>query len=159
LGAASADHLAAISDAGIEALANSHTAAVLLPGTMMYLGGRGQAPARKLIDAGAGVALATDFNPGSSPGASLPLMATLAVSQMGMLPAEAIVAITTNGAAAVGEAASRGQIAAGSRADLTLLAVEDWRELPYWYGTNLVSEVWVGGVPCHPRQRSVDSLG
>ena len=159
LGAASADHLAAISDAGIEALASSETTAVLLPGTMMYLGGRGQAPARTLIDAGAGVALSTDFNPGSSPGTSLPFMTTLAVSQMGMLPAEAIVAITANGAAAVGEANTRGQIAPGFRADLTLAAVEDWRELPYWYGSNFVSEVWVRGVPCIPRRRSVDSLG
>lgn len=159
LGASSADHLAAISDEGMKALAHSETAAVLLPGTMMYLGGRGQAPARKLIDAGAGVALATDFNPGSSPGTSLPFMTTLGVSQMGMLPAETIVAITANGAAAVGEARSRGQIAKGYRADLTLVAVEDWRELPYWYGSNFVSEVWVGGMPCHPRRRSVDSLG
>jgi imidazolonepropionase len=159
LGASSADHLAAISDEGIKALAQSETTAVLLPGTMMYLGGRGQAPARKLIDAGAGVALATDFNPGSSPGTSLPFMATLGVSQMGMLPAETIIAITANGAAAVGEATSRGQIAKGYRADLTLMAVEDWRELPYWYGSNFVSEVWVGGMPCHPRRRSVDSLG
>jgi len=159
LGAASADHLAAISDEGMNVLAHSETAAVLLPGTMMYLGGRGQAPARKLIDAGAGVALATDFNPGSSPGTSLPFMATLGVSQLGMLPAETIVAITVNGAAAVGEATTRGQIADGFRADLTLLAVEDWRELPYWYGANFVSEVWVGGVPCHSSRRSVDSLG
>ena len=137
----------------------SDTVAVLLPGTMMYLGGRAQAPARKLIDAGAAVALATDFNPGSSPGTSLPFMATLGVSQMGMLPAETIVAITVNGAAAVGEAASRGQIATGYRADMTLAAIEDWRELPYWYGTNFISEVWAGGVPCHLSGRSVDSFG
>jgi len=159
LGAVSADHLAAISDDGIAALARSETVAVLLPGTMMYLGGRNQAPARKLIDAGAAVALATDFNPGSSPGASLPFMATLGVSQMGMLPAETIVAITANGAAAVGEAESRGQVGPGYRADLTLVAIEDWRELPYWYGVNLISEVWAGGVPCHLSQRSVDSFG
>jgi len=159
LGALSAEHLAAISGQGIAALAGSETAAVLLPGTMMYLGGRAQAPARRLIDAGAGVALATDFNPGSSPGMSLPLMATLGVSQMGMLPAEAIVAITANGAAAVGEAAVAGQIAPGYRADLALAAVQDWREIPYWYGANFVSEVWIGGVPCHSRRRPIDSLG
>ncbi len=159
LGAASADHLAAISYEGVSALANSETTAVLLPGTMMYLGGRGQAPARRLIAGGAGVALSTDFNPGSSPGTSLPFMTTLGVSQLQMLPAETIIAITANGAAAVGEAATRGQIAPGYRADLTLVAIEDWRELPYWYGTNFVSEVWVAGTPCHPRRRSVDSLG
>ena len=158
LGATSADHLAAVSDAGIAALARSGTVAVLLPGTMMYLGSRNQAPARKIIDSGAAVALATDFNPGSSPGASLPFMATLGVSQMGMLPAETVVAITANGAAAVGEAASRGQIAPGYRADLTLVAVKDWRELPYWYGVNFISDVWLGGVPCHVSKRSVHSL-
>ena len=152
LGAASADHLAAVSDAGIAALAGSDTVAVLLPGTMMYLGRSSQAPGRRLIDAGAAVALATDFNPGSSPGMSLPLMTTLAASQCGMVPSETITAITVNGAAAVGEAHTRGQIAPGFRADLALALAHDWREVVYWYGTDLIVEVWVGGVPCHPRQ-------
>jgi imidazolonepropionase len=158
LGAASADHLAAISDGGIAALAGSDTVAVLLPGTMMFLGQRRQAPGRRLIDAGAAVALATDFNPGSSPGMSLPLMATMAASQCGMVPAETITAITVNGAAAVGEAHTRGQIAPGFRADLVLAAVRDWRELVYWYGDNLVSEVWLGGSACHPRRGPVNLL-
>jgi imidazolonepropionase len=158
LGAASADHLAAISDAGVAALAGSDTVAVLLPGTMLFLGQKKQAPGRRLVDAGAAVALATDFNPGSSPGMSLPLMGMLAVAQLGMLPAEAIMAMTVNAAAAVGEAATRGQIAAGFRADLTLAAVRDWRELVYWYGTNLITDVWVGGAPCHPRERPVHFL-
>ncbi len=149
LGAVSADHLAAVSDGGVAALAAHATVAVLLPGTMLFLGKRQQAPARRLIDAGAAVALATDFNPGSSPGMSLPLMAMLGVSQLGMLPAEAILAITVNGAAAVGEAATVGQIAPGFRADLALVAVRDWREVPYWYGVNLVGGVWLGGVACH----------
>jgi imidazolonepropionase len=149
LRATSADHLAAISEAGITALVDAGTVAVLLPGTMMFLGQRSQAPGRRLIDAGVPVALATDFNPGSSPGVSLPLMGTLAASQLGLLPAEAITAITANGAAAVGEAGSRGQIAPGYRADLVLAAVRDWRELVYWYGGSVVSEVWIGGVPCH----------
>ncbi len=159
LGAVSADHLAAISPKGIEALAASDTIAVLLPGTMLFLGKQRQAPARALIDAGVPVALATDFNPGSSPTMSLPLMTTLAVSQMGMRPAEAVIAITVNGAAAVGEVANRGQIARGFRADLTVVAAEDWRELSYWYGVNLVSDVWIGGVPCPSTQRSVNCLG
>jgi imidazolonepropionase len=150
LGAVSADHLAAVSDDGIAALAAGETVAVLLPGTMLFLGRSQQAPARRLVDAGAAVALATDFNPGSSPGMSLPLMAMLGVSQLGLLPAEAIVAITVNGAAAAGVADDRGQIAPGFRGDLALLTVGEWRELPYWYGTNLVSQVWVGGVGCHP---------
>jgi imidazolonepropionase len=155
LGAVSADHLARVSPDGVAALARAPTVAVLLPGTMLFLGRNDRAPARALIDAGAAVALATDFNPGSSPGLSLPLMTTLGVSQLRMRPAEAVVAITVNGAAAVGEAATRGQLAPGFRADLALLAIRDWRELPYWYGTTLVSQVWVSGLPCHPRSGSV----
>jgi imidazolonepropionase len=158
LRAVSADHLARASVAGIAALANSGTVAVLLPGTMLFLGRADRAPARSLIDAGGAVALATDFNPGSSPGASLPLMGTLAVSQLQMVPSEAVTAITVNGAAAVGEATTRGQIAPGFRADLTLVAARDWQEVVYWYGGNLVAEVWVGGSACHPREASLNSL-
>jgi imidazolonepropionase len=149
VGAVSADHLAAISPDGIQALAASDTVAVLLPGTMLFLGRAAQAPARRLIDAGAAVALATDFNPGSSPGLSLPLVAMLGVSQLRMLPSEAVIAITVNAAAAVGEAATRGQIAPGFRGDLVLVTARDWRELPYWYGVNLVQRVWLRGLPCH----------
>jgi imidazolonepropionase len=158
LGAVSADHLARASGVGVAALARSGTVAVLLPGTMLFLGTADRAPARALIDGGGAVALATDFNPGSSPGVSLPLMGTLGVSQLRMLPAEVITAITVNGAAAIGEAATRGQIAPGFRADLTLVAVQEWRELVYWYGGNLVSEVWAGGSACHPRELSLNSL-
>lgn len=158
LGAVSADHLAAISDAGITRLAESDTVAVLLPGTQLFLGRDTRAPARRLIDAGAAVALATDFNPGSSPGLSLPLMWTLGVSQLGMTPAEALIGITVNAAAAVGEAHSRGQLAEGLRADLTLAAVRDWKELGYWYGANLVSRVWVRGSACHPGSAPVNYL-
>jgi imidazolonepropionase len=158
VGATSADHLAAISDRGVAALAASATVAVLLPGTMLFLGKRHLAPARRLIDAGAAVALATDFNPGSSPGMSLPLMAMLGVSQMGMLPAEAIIAITVNGAAALGEAGVAGQIAAGFRADLVLVGVRDWREVVYWYGANLVRATWLGGAACHPGSGALHSL-
>jgi imidazolonepropionase len=158
LGAVTADHLAAISDDGVRALAASGTVAVLLPGTMMFLGRKQQAPGRRLIDAGAAVALATDFNPGSSPGMSLPLMGTLAVSQAGLIPAEAVIAMTVNGAAGVGEAGNRGQIASGFRGDLVLAAVRDWREVVYWYGVNLVSRVWVLGTPCHCGDAPVNFL-
>jgi imidazolonepropionase len=158
LGAVSADHLAHVSREGAAALAASGTVAVLLPGTMLFLGKRDRAPARMLIDQGGAVALATDFNPGSSPAVSLPLMATLGVSQLGMIPAEAVMAITANGAAAVGEAATRGQIAPGFRADLALAAVRDWRELVYWYGQNLVTQVWVSGTACHPGAGTIDFL-
>jgi imidazolonepropionase len=146
LNAVSADHLAAISPPGIDALGKaSDTVAVLLPGTMMFLGRGGHAPARQLLDAGAAVALATDFNPGSSPGMSLPLMATMGVSQLRLIPAEAVMAITVNGAAGVGEAGGRGQLAPGFAADIVLASITDWRELSYWYGVNLVAAVWVGG--------------
>ena len=158
LGAVSADHLARISEAGIAALAGSPTVAVLLPGTMLFLGRRERAPARALIAAGAAVALATDFNPGSSPGVSLPLMAMLGVSQLRMRPAEAVIAITVNGAAALGEAKTRGQLTPGFRADLVLLAVDDWRELPYWYGGSLVRGIWVRGMACHPSGPPVNSI-
>ncbi len=158
LDAISADHLAAISPAGIRALGKAtETLAVLLPGTMMFLGRAGRAPARQLIDAGAAVALATDFNPGSSPGMSLPLMSTMGVSQLGLLPAEAITAITVNAAAAVGEAPRRGQLARGFAADIALASIVDWRELPYWYGVNLVTAVWVCGMSCHPSLNPLDS--
>ncbi len=158
LGAVSADHLAAISARGIEALGKApNTLAVLLPGTMLFLGRPARAPARQLIDTGAAVAVATDFNPGSSPGMSLPLMAMMGVSQLGMAPAEAVMAITVNGAAAVGEASRRGQIAPGFAADVVLASIADWRELPYWYGTNLVSRVWISGAACHPRLAPINS--
>src|SRR5688572_14278147 len=92
LGATSADHLGAISDAGIAALSKAPTVATLLPGTMLFLGKTVQAPARRLVDAGAAVALATDFNPGTSPTVNFPLILTLAVSQLRLSAAEAIVA-------------------------------------------------------------------
>lgn len=159
LGAASADHLGAVSEAGIEALGGAaHTVAVLLPGTLLFLGRRAQAPARRLMDAGAAVALATDFNPGSSPTVSLPLMATMGVSQLGMRHAEAVTAVTVNGAAALGLASDRGQLAPGFRADLALVAARDWREVAYWVGTNLVTRTWVAGVPCNPREQPVHLL-
>jgi imidazolonepropionase len=157
LGAVSADHLARASDAGIAALAASETVAVLLPGTLLFLGKETRAPARALIDAGGAVALATDFNPGSSPTPNLPLMATLGVSQLHMTHAEAMIAITANGAAAVGEAHTRGQLAPGFRADVALAAAKDWRELLYWYGANLVTQVWVAGAMAGCRWPIADS--
>jgi len=148
LGALSADHLAAVSDAGIRALAASGTVAVLLPATMVFLGKKGQAPARRLMEAGAAVALATDFNPGTSPTVSLPLVMALGVSQLGLRHAEALTAVTVNAAAALGLAGERGQLAPGFTADLVVAAVEDWREAAYWMGANVVSAVWTGGSAC-----------
>ena len=150
LNAVSADHLAAISDEGIAALAKSDTVATLLPGTMLFLGKAKQAPGRALIDAGAAVAIATDFNPGTSPTVNFPLMLTLGVSQLRMSLAEALTAATVNGAAALGLAGETGQIAPGFSADLSLFAISDVRELPYWYGARLCVGSWKAGAPCHP---------
>jgi imidazolonepropionase len=148
LGATSADHLAAVSPGGITALASAGTVATLLPATMAFLGKSTQAPARALIDAGVPVALATDFNPGTSPTSSLPLVLTLAVSQMRMSAGEAIIAATVNGAAALGLAAEVGQLAAGFAADVALFAIADHRELPYWFGTRTCAGLWTRGKAC-----------
>jgi imidazolonepropionase len=155
LGATSADHLAAVSDDGIAALAQGTTVATLLPGTMLFLGKPKQAPARRFIDAGVPVALATDFNPGTSPTTNFPLMLTLGVSQLRLSVAEAIVAATVNGAAALAMADRIGQIAPGYSADLALFNVRDVRELPYWYGDNRCVATYVRGKPCHPSDLGV----
>ena len=149
LGAVSADHLAAISEAGIAALSSSATVATLLPATMLFLGTGRQAPARRLIEAGAAVALATDFNPGTSPLTSFPLLLTLAVSELRLSAAEAWVASTVNGAAALGLASEIGQLAPGFAADLAVHAVDDHRALPYWFGERLCQAAWCRGRACH----------
>ncbi len=149
LGATSADHLAAISDTGISALAQSATVATLLPGTMLFLGKTKHAPARRLIDAGIPVALATDFNPGTSPTPNLPLVLTLGVSQLHLSVAEAVLAATVNGAAALALADRIGQIAPGFAADLAVFDVRDVRELPYWYGDNRCVATFAGGKACY----------
>ncbi len=149
LQAVSADHLAAVSAMGIGALAGSGTVATLLPGTMMFLGRHNQAPARSLIDAGAAVALATDFNPGTSPTFNFPLILTLGISQLRMTVAEALIAATANGAAALGLAGETGQIAPGYTADLAIFDADDAREIPYWYGDRRCRSTWARGKPCH----------
>ncbi|HTE46941.1 MAG TPA: amidohydrolase family protein, partial [Gemmatimonadaceae bacterium] len=149
LGATSADHLAAVSDDGIAALAHSATVATLLPGTMLFLGKTKHAPARRFIEAGVPVALATDFNPGTSPTSNISLILTLGVSQLRLSVAEAIVAATVNGAAALALSDAVGQIAPGFSADLALFDIRDVRELPYWYGDNRCVATYVRGKPCH----------
>jgi len=149
LRATSADHLAAVSDAGISALAAAGTVATLLPGTMLFLGKTSQAPARRLIEAGVPVALATDFNPGTSPTTNFPLILTLGVSQLRLSVAEVLIAGTVNGAAALGIADRVGQLAPGFSADLVLWDVSDVRELPYWYGAGRCHASWARGKPCH----------
>ncbi|MGQ0646716.1 MAG: imidazolonepropionase [Gemmatimonadaceae bacterium] len=146
LGATSADHLAAVSDLGVAALATSDTVATLLPGTMLFLGKERHAPARRLIEAGAAISLATDFNPGTSPTPNFPLILSLGVSVLRLSVAEAIVAATVNGAAALGLAHETGQLAPGFSADLALFDIEDVREIPYWYGDRRCRRSWVRGV-------------
>ena len=134
LGAASCDHLEQINSSDISALAGSRTAATLLPGCGFHLGWRNYAPARKLIDAGAIVALATDYNPGTSPTVSMPMILSLACTQLRMTPAEAIAAATINGAYALRREKIVGSIETGKQADLAVFEVEDYREIPYYFG-------------------------
>lgn len=150
LGATSADHLGAVSNEGITALSTADTVATLLPGTLLFLGHTRQAPARALIDAGAAIALATDFNPGTSPTPNLPLILTLGVSQLRLSVAEAVIAVTVNAAAALALAHETGQLAPGFSADIALFEGEDVRELPYWYGDRRCRGSWVRGRACHP---------
>ena len=157
LRATSADHLAAVSEAGISALAGAGTVATLLPATLLFLGKRDHAPARRLVEAGVPVALASDFNPGTSPTTNFPLVLTLGVSQLGLRVAEVLVAATVNGAAALGLADRVGQLAPGFSADLALWGVEDVRELPYWLGAGRCRASWTRGKPCHPRDLALAS--
>src|SRR5262245_60785951 len=130
LGARSVDHLEATGDQGVRALAESDVTAVLLPVAALYLG-RPMPPGRALADAGAAVALATDFNPGSAFCESLPVVCTLAATQIGLAPAEALAACTVNAAHVLGRADRIGRIAPGYDADLVLLETPDWRHLAY----------------------------
>ena len=136
LGAASCDHLEHINSSDITALAGSRTAATLLPGCDFHLGWRNYAPARELIEAGAIVALATDYNPGTSPTVSMPMVLSLACTQLRMTPAEAIAAATINGAYALRREKILGSIETGKQADLAVFEVEDYREIPYYFGEN-----------------------
>ncbi|MBT7311455.1 imidazolonepropionase, partial [bacterium] len=145
LGADSADHLIQIDSAGINALANSKTVAVLLPGTVFSLGIDKWAPAREMIEKGVAVALATDFNPGSSPIRSMQIIMSIACTQMKMTPAEALVASTINSASALGISDRVGSIAPGKQADYMILDYDDYRLIPYHMGHNNVVAVFRNG--------------
>lgn len=136
LQAASCDHLEQVIASDIRALAKSNTVASLLPGCDFHLGLHQYAPARKLIDAGAIVALATDYNPGTSPTTSMPMILSLACTQLRMTPAEAIVAATYNAAYSLGRQKRLGSLEVGKQADLAVFEVEDYREIPYYFGVN-----------------------
>jgi imidazolonepropionase len=136
LGAASCDHLEQVTKTDIQALARSKTVATLLPGCDFHLGLRKYAPARALIDAGAIVALATDYNPGTSPTVSMPMILSLACTQLRMSPAEAIAAATINAAYSLLRDHKIGSLEAGKQADIAIFDVDDYREIPYYFGVN-----------------------
>jgi len=136
LRAASCDHLEYVNKSDIQALGKSETVATLLPGCDFHLGLEQYAPARALIDAGAIVSLATDYNPGTSPTLSMPMILSLACTQLRMTPAEAIGAATINGAYALRRGESIGSLEVGKQADLAVFEVADYREIPYYFGVN-----------------------
>jgi imidazolonepropionase len=136
LGAASADHLEQVNKADMRALAKSNTVATLLPGCDFHLGLKKYAPARELIEAGAIVALATDYNPGTSPTMSMPMILSLACTQLRMSPAEAIAAATINAACSLLRDRKIGSLEAGKQADIAIFDVDDYREIPYYFGVN-----------------------
>jgi len=142
---ASLDHLDHVNEDDIAELAKADTVATLVPGANYFLGLRDYPAARKLIDAGVPVALATDYNPGTSPTISMPMAMSLACTHMKMTPAEAIVAATINGAWALRVAERRGSIEPGKDADLAVFAVEDYREIPYWFGVNRCAATVLNG--------------
>ncbi len=144
LGARSVDHLEATGDEGVRALAASPVVGVVLPVSALFLG-RPMPPARALVDAGAAVALATDFNPGSAFCESLPLCCSLAATQLRLSPAEALAACTVNAAHVLGRADRLGRLAPGYRADLVLLGAPDWRYLAYHLGGEIVERVVLAG--------------
>jgi imidazolonepropionase len=141
LGAISADHLEFIDDDGIQKMKEAGVVGVLLPGACFGLGMKEYPPARKMIERGLPVALATDFNPGSSMTESMPMILSLACLMMRMTPAEALVASTINSAYAVDKASGIGSIEVGKKADLVIWNVQNYKEIPYHFGVNLVDRV------------------
>jgi imidazolonepropionase len=133
---ASLDHMDYVNDDDILALARHDTVATLVPGANYFLGLEKFPPARKLIDAGVPVALATDYNPGSSPTLSMPFVLSLACTHMKMSPAEAISAATINGAWALRLGDEKGSIEPGKDADMAVFEADDYREIPYWFACN-----------------------
>ncbi len=144
---ASFDHLDYVSDEDVATLAKSDTVATLVPGANFFLGLGKYPPARKLIDAGAAVALATDFNPGTSPTVSMPFALSLTTTQMRMSVEEAIAAATINGAWSLKVADRKGSVEPGKDADLAIFGVRDYREIPYWFASDTCSGVVLNGEP------------
>lgn len=142
---ASLDHIDCVGEEDVASLAGSDTVAVLLPGANYFLGHKDYPGARRLIDSGVAVALATDFNPGTSPTPSMPFILSTACTHMRMSPAEAISATTINAACALGLQGQKGSIEPGKDADLAVFDVRDYREIAYWFAWNRCAEMVVGG--------------
>ena len=145
LGATSADHLVAASEDGIKQLGNSNTVAVLLPGTTFYLGKEHYAKARKMIDGGAAVALATDFNPGSCVTENLQMIMSLAALKLKMSAEEIWNAVTINAAFAIGKEDVAGTLTIGAQADFVIWDIPNYHYLPYHFGVNHANSVFVAG--------------
>jgi imidazolonepropionase len=140
-----ADHLEKIDQQGITALSAAHVQPVLLPGSVYALGSNGYPPAQQMISAGLAVVIATDFNPGSSPTASMPMVLSLACTQMKMSPAEAISAATINPAHSLGRGDEIGSLERGKRGNFSIFDCEDYREIAYWFGMPQTYSVYVKG--------------
>ena len=132
-------------DEDVSLLANGDTVTVLLPGANYFLGHKDFQGARKLIDAGVALALATDYNPGTSPTPSMPFVMSLACTHMKMSPAEAIAASTINAACALRLQTTKGSIEPGKDADLAIFDVRDYREIAYWFAWDRCAEMVVAG--------------
>jgi imidazolonepropionase len=145
IGAVSADHLTMINSKGITRMARAGVTGVLLPGTSFGLPSLHFAPAREMIDGGMPIAVASDFNPGSSTSESLPMMISILCSHMRLSPAEALSAATYNPAFVVGREREAGSIETGKRADFLVLDCEDYREVPNRFGINPVAQAYVNG--------------
>jgi len=146
----SLDHMDYVNNADLSALAQSDTLATLVPGANYFLGLATYPEARRFIESGVAVALATDYNPGSSPTLAMPMAMSLACTQMKMSPAEAIAAATINGAWALRLADRKGSVEVGKDADLAVFDVSDYREIPYWFGANHCVLTIMNGVPFGP---------
>lgn len=153
--AVSADHLEQIDQEDVALLANSHTIATLLPGAAFHLGLDRHAPARALIESGAAVALATDYNPGTSPTCNMQAILSIACAQMRMTPAEAFVAATINAAHALRCADRVGSIETGKQADIVIFDAPDYREIPYHFGVNLVKLTMKRGAILYRKEKAL----
>jgi imidazolonepropionase len=143
---ASFDHMDHVNEDDISHLAQRDTVATLVPGANYFLGRKEYPNARRMIDAGVPVALATDYNPGTSPTVSMPMAMSLACTHMKMSPAEAIAAATINGAWALRAAERKGSLEPGKDADLAIFSLQDYREIPYWFGANHCTMTVLSGV-------------